>query len=519
MKKWLAFVLVLAFMIVSVVGCGQQGEDTDNPANSGVNEDEPITISMALMGGPKTEDTWVEQELEKKLNVNFEFVMLPGWDDYKTKINLLISDPDAMPDVIWFNDMEKEFQQWVNAGLVVDMMPYLKEDSINIIDYYNPETLFYSYQDGSMYKLPGDVAEASCMTTMIRKDWLDNLGLDVPETLDEYMAVLAAFTHDDPDQNGKDDTYGLTGMSKDWRGFAPILYALNSQPHHFVITDDDKIKHGSVLPQTKEALKVLADAYADNIIDPTMLTLNEFGELLVQGKFGSCYYWITSFNPGDTNMRSFKANNQDGEYIYIEPIKGPDGFSSDEPEDLGGWCHIAITKAAKDPEAVFKVLDQIASPEIFKLWKFGEEGTHYEIVDGQYNPLIDTDEGPAVGLGLLEWYLNRKDEANIINSPDVIELFNKRAETSEALRDVRVRFKEQVRPMWAEYGADIEGLRDEIFYGIIAGNLPIDEFDKYVERFYEMGGAEIEKEANEFYEKQADQETEFTEAYNNEIKP
>jgi ABC-type glycerol-3-phosphate transport system substrate-binding protein len=522
MKKWFILGLVICFIFVSIIGCGSEKTTTDKGAdsegNDGVKQGDPIKISMTLMGGPKTEGTWMEEEMEKRLNVEFDFIMLPGWDDVNTKINLLMSDPDAMPDVIWWSGMEKEFQQWINAGLIVDMMPYLKEHGNNILGYYTPETLYYSFQDGKMYKLPGDVAEPSCMTTMIRKDWLDTLGLDVPKTLDQYIEVLRAFTHDDPDQNGQNDTYGFSGAAREWRSFAPFLYPFKAQPGHFVITEDGTIKHGSVMPEMKEALKVLADAFKEGLIDPTMLTSNDFEELMVNGVFGSAYRWVAYFNPSNTSVKSFKANNPDGEYIYIDAIKGPDGFSADEPEDLGGWCFISITSAAEDPEAVFKVLDQMASAEFFKFRKWGIEGEHYELEDGVLNNLVSAEDAPALGLNLTEWFFNRKDEANIENSPEVIELFNRRAETSQPLREIRVRFKEQVRPMWAEYGADIESLRDKIFYGIIAGDYSIDEFDKYVEKFYQMGGQEVEDEANEFYKKQVAEYNSFMEIYNKDLR-
>ncbi len=132
--------------------------------------------------------------------------------------------------------------------------------------------------------------------------------------------------------------------------------------------------------------------------------------------------------------------------------------------------------------------------------------------------MVSAEDAPALGLNLTEWFFNRKDEANIENSPEVIELFNRRAETSQPLREIRVRFKEQVRPMWAEYGADIESLRDEIFYGIIAGDYSIDEFDKYVEKFYQMGGQEVEDEANEFYKKQVAEYNSFMEIYNKDLR-
>jgi len=524
MKKWLTFLLILFLMIINVVGCESTRENSNASSSNGdtsgeeVAKDQPLKITMTLMGGPKTESSWVEKELEKELNVDFNFIMLPGWEEVKTKINLLMSDPDQMPDVLWWwNDMYKEFQQWVAAGLIVDMMPYLKKHGVNYLKYYGSDVLFYSYQDGKIYRLPGDVAEPSCMTTIIRKDWLDNLGLNIPTTLEEYINVLRAFTYNDPDRNGKDDTYGFSGQAREWRSFAPFLYPFKADPGNFVVTEDGTVKHGSVLPQVKQALKVIQDCYKEGLIDPTILTSNDFNEIFVNGKFGSAYRWILYFNPSNNQMRSFKANNPNGEYIYIEPIKGPDGFSTDEPEDPAGWCYVSITKAAENPEEVFKVLDRLMSPEIFKLQAFGRENEHYRIVDGMMESLVSPEESTSLGLGLLTWISSRKDEANIINTPEVIELFKRREQTSQPMREIRVWFKERTRPKWAEYGADLETLRDEIFYGIITGELPIDEFDRYVEEFYARGGREVEEEANEFYQRQLKEQKEFMEIYKNEL--
>ena len=72
------------------------------------------------------------------------------------------------------------------AGLV-DVSPYMKKYT-NMVDYYNsvdPGVMFYASGDNGIYRIPGDVAEPACETLWIRKDWLDNLGLAVPTTLDE----------------------------------------------------------------------------------------------------------------------------------------------------------------------------------------------------------------------------------------------------------------------------------------------------------------------------------------------
>lgn len=533
MKKWLLLVLISSFLITGVIGCGQKANlpdksfgtnakptadnDSDKDSNDGIVSDEPLEISMTLYRGPKTEDTWIQEEMEEKLNVKFDFIMLPGADEVKAKTNLLMSDPKTRPDVLWWTGQEKEFQQWIEEGIIVDMMPYLKEHGSNILGYYGPETLFHSYQDGKIYKLPGDVAEPSCMTTMIRGDWLENLNLEVPTTIDQYMDVMKAFTRDDPDGNGEDDTYGFSGQAGEWRVFSPFLLPFKAQPEHFIVTEDGSVKHGSVQPEMKEALKVLREAFQENLIDPTMLTTNDFDEILVSGDFGSTYRWIAYFNPSNSLISSFKENNPGGEYISIEAIGGPDGFSSDEPEDVGGWCFVSITDAAENPEEVFKVLDKMAESEFFKFRKWGEEGVHYELTDGVLNKLIPAEDEAGLGMNLLADFFNRKDESNIENAPEVTELFNQRAITSQPIRDMRIRFKEATRPMWIEYGADIEAKRDEIFYGIMAGDFELDEFDNYVEQFYQMGGNEVEEEAQEFYNRQISEYEEFMDVYNADL--
>lgn len=514
MKKALITLLCLCFAATSFVGCKGTSKSKDN----GGDPNKPFELSMTLMGGPKTADTPIQKELEKRLNVKFNFVMLPGWDEKNVKTNLLMSDPKTMPDVLWWTGQDKEFKQWIDAGLVVDMLPLLKKYGKDIIKYYGKDVLFYSYDNGKIHKVPGDVAEASCMTTIIRQDWLDKLGMQVPKTLDEYVKVITAFTKNDPDGNGKDDTFGLSGP-KEWRSFAPILYPLRSDPDNFVVTSDGTVKHGSVLPQTKEALKILSELYKEKVIDPGMLTQDgtAFEQALANGKMGSFYRWVAYFNPGGSVIEGFKAKNPDAKLAYIDPIVGPDGFSSDEPEDPAGWCYVSVTKHAADPEKTVETLNKIIDPEIFKLWAFGIEGKHYAVENGQYKKLSDPKDDAAEGIGLLTWILARKDSANIANTPEVNELFKKRAETSQPMKETRVRFKEKTRPAWAEYGTDLTTLRDKVFYEIIAGTSDISAFDKYVEDFYAQGGTEVEKEANELYGKQKKEYEDFTKVYDGEI--
>ena len=141
---------------------------------------------MHYIAGRKGE-TEMQKWMEYRCNLDIDIIALPGWSDATSKISLLIGDETQRPDIIWWWNMEADYTKWVDAGLLVDVSPYMKKYT-NMVDYYNsvdPGVMFYASGDNGIYRIPGDVAEPACETLWIRKDWLDNLGLAVPTTLDE----------------------------------------------------------------------------------------------------------------------------------------------------------------------------------------------------------------------------------------------------------------------------------------------------------------------------------------------
>ena len=141
---------------------------------------------MHYIAGRKGESE-MQKWMEDRCNLDIDIIALPGWSDATSKISLLIGDETQRPDIIWWWNMEADYTKWVDAGLLVDVSPYMKKYT-NMVDYYNsvdPGVMFYASGDNGIYRIPGDVAEPACETLWIRKDWLDNLGLAVPTTLDE----------------------------------------------------------------------------------------------------------------------------------------------------------------------------------------------------------------------------------------------------------------------------------------------------------------------------------------------
>ncbi|MFC5653279.1 ABC transporter substrate-binding protein [Paenibacillus solisilvae] len=524
--------LTLAGMTLLGTACSNGANSENNaPANNETANNaaskKPFDISITLNGGPKTPDSWSEKTLEEQVTdklgrqVTIDPIFLPA-SEVDTKINLLMSAKNTRPNILWTGDT-KEYSKWVQAGIVQDLTPSLQKYGKEIIDYYSKDTLFYHWDSsGKLYQIPGDVAEAGTMTTIIRKDWLDKLGLQMPKTLDEFVQALRAFTNDDPDGNGKKDTYGLSGDYY-FRSLAPFFYAYGVDPDAFIKQDDGSIKYGATMPQVKTALQQIAKLYGEGVIDPRMAsaannTNEKVDEIYASGKVGAFYRWVAYFNPSSNATMNFKQNNPGGEYIAIDPVAGPDGFKSDIPSAPRGWCYLVVTDAGPADEAV-QVLNVIASPEVNSLLRFGKEGEHYTMDNGVYNRKVTPDEANKLGLDNFSWVITRKDASNLSNTPEVTKLFEYKIKTSQPMRDKIAIFKATNRPQWDKYSTDIQKARDEAFWGIITGKLGIDAFDKFVAQYEKLGGKEVDEEANTLYSAQEEEYAKYDKWYEENITP
>ncbi|MCD1259901.1 extracellular solute-binding protein [Paenibacillus athensensis] len=487
-------------------------------------------MSLGIMGGPKTPNSWAEKQLEQvlaaKLNrpVDVVPVFYPDWSQMNTKINLLMSDASQRPNILWTGDT-KEYPKWIQAGLVQDITPSLQKYGKEILNYYSKNTMFYHWspQDGGkIYRLPGDVPEAGSMTTLLRKDWLDKLGLKPPKTLDEYIEVLRAFTNKDPDGNGKKDTYGFTGDNY-YRSLIPFFYAYGVDPDNFMKMPDGSVKFGSTLPQVKTVLQILQGLYKEGVIDPRMSTTansdnTKVDEIVVSGKVGSLYRFVSYLNPTYPATLSFKANNPDGEWMAIDPVTGPDGFGADQPDPQIGWCYLLVTNTGKADDAI-QVLNEMATPETFALLNYGKEGEHYKIENGEFKALINPEQANKLGLENFDWYVKRKDQANLKNTPEVMKLYEHNISTTKPMRD-KIYFSKSIdRPAWDQYITDIKKVREETFWGIITGNKPLSAFDDFIAKYDKLGGKAIDEEANKMYRLEENERKQYDAWYEQQIVP
>lgn len=534
LKKGLCMLLTIALCTGVLAGCNGTQGSSPNGAASGSTVDnepsivpqtgtessgkidpttceEPMDISVTVLMGYTQQDSRVEKELEEKYNINIDLIVLPGWTDGPTALNTMMAS-DNVPSVIWWGwDATREYEQWKNAGLLVDVSKYLNKYT-NMRDYYNsmePMTLFYDTEEnGSVYRMPAAVAEPACEALYIRQDWLDNLNLKVPTTVEELNEVMRAFTEDDPDGNGVDDTYGLGG-NKDWRMLWPWIQSYDYTNYDgWVVDANGKVGYGPAMDNTKLWLGDVADLFSKGYIKPSVISAGDRDQEMANGGFGICYSWCTWNGKDNAVMQSFYENNPDANWVNIDMVTGVNGNPEEHPGTAAAWAKFAITSACPDPERLFAIWDDMATTDNYIKRIYGHEGEDYVLDEnGEYNPIHspDSDENTTENIGLNMFYgtFYRTDEAQISKTKEVLDVFDK------VIANSRDRYAQTVEwqntadlQLWTSIGSDIVDESEQYMWGVLVGQKSIEEWDNYINTLNGLGLQEAVAEAQTVYDNQ-----------------
>lgn len=337
--------------------------------------------------GPPPADWPVYQILREQLGINLKLVLLPSdFADQDAKINAAAA-ANALPDIFYAN--RDAWFRLVEAGLVAptdDLLPMMPTRTKT---HYNDEIrnklVMYN---GKMYGLADPGALPHTDGLVIRKDWLDKLGLKPPTTTAEFLEVAKAFTEQDPDGNGKADTYGF-GAFIETPGLFSIglgprfefLYGAFGVPGTWNVASAESFGLNVRNPKYQEATAYIKSLVDAKVIDPDWPTLkkDEFRARWKQGRYGMMLENFAALST-KANYKDFDANFPEGEWMVIPPPKGPDGLSSEGLVYRSARIY-AVSQRAVDAgktEAVARLLEWMASDEGYYLLAFGQEGVNYK---------------------------------------------------------------------------------------------------------------------------------------------
>ncbi len=389
-KKALAVILVL----LSIMPAFSQGsKDT-----AAVADEKPTTIELwywaAISEAGDVPSDWAGyQILKDKYNIDLKLVMQPSNANDRDVKMQAAGAGNALPDV--FMVSRPVLVNFIKQGLVATVDDMYEMMPIRTAQQYNDAAIKHTTINGHSYGLASTGSVAKNEGMLIRKDWLDKLGLEVPTTTEELLNVMRAFTFDDPDGNGKNDTYGYGAYidsNTNLKGYPgsrlfPILGAFDVAGLWSFDTETAGLN--VYRPEFYEFMKYMRQMQSEGIIDPNWLTykLDDYRAAWKQGRFGIMWEQNSAY-ASKANYAPFDKNFPEGEWVVCDAITGPNGKGSVGAYDVT-FRIVAVSKKAADAgkkEKIAQLLEWMSSDEGYYLCGWGVEGVNY-VLDENGTPV------------------------------------------------------------------------------------------------------------------------------------
>lgn len=440
------------------------------------------------------------QCMEEATGVHLNWTLIDQ-DAYAEKFSITLAAGDY-PDYFGVPDTQVSggIDALVEQDICIDLMPMLDDclpDFKNGIFSTNEEYRKGLISDNGRMTTIKSYENQSTMGLYIRQDWLDQLGLAVPETFDELHDVLAAFKNQIPGcnypmlltQNWDYSNNGFVG------GFDTSGYGTSSDLSYFV--EDGKVQAGILSDNYRDYIQMLRDWFAEGILgEPSMNMQNAFpiNEYILSNQCGFAF--------GQSDTLSESSKQQAGGTYDMEPIKAivrekGDTFklyANKGQTGNGGW---AITTACEYPEEAAKVINWMWTEDGYKAMNFGVEGETYNMVDGkvEYTDLITNNPN---GFNAM---FNTCSEIAFFDLPFDCAMERKAATFSnEAEAKAQEVWRENTSNEYQYYGSlsvpeseeygtiasDLSTKAAETVSKFIIGDRPMEEWDSFIEELKGM---------------------------------
>ncbi|WP_240159676.1 extracellular solute-binding protein [Paenibacillus aceris] len=509
MKRWTAITLGTLLISSALTGCAGSSATTKSKEGKagGVVDDpgEKITINLmtrSYAGGGWAPNHPMVEEINKRLNIDLKIEWVPS-ANYQEKLNVMAAS-NNFPDV--FYAPKAEFVKWQSKDVFMNVRPELSKYP-NIVKYIPEEAIKQFNPKEKYYGIPFYYQEVRD-SLAIRKDWMDKLGLKMPETIDEFYEVAKAFAMKDPDGNGKQDTVGFSmevnpGGAFGFGGTAAYLTTSFGLANNWTLDGNGKlIPMQTQAKELKDYIGFMRKAYAEGVLDKDSPILKSRDSLnkLEAGKSG-----IAPVNPQQLYVETIPPllkTDPKAELVQLMPPKGTSGKSGIKSSTSGDKIVINSKIDAKKQQRILKLLDYMLSDEGYDFVKHGIEGVHYKkISDTKYEQLEASVKDRQ--FLLLGWFFKRFDPMFLIYKwmdPKEVATIKNYFDNNE-----KVKVKDAAAGLVSEtatkLGANIDKKWMDTMVKIIAGQEPIDSIDKAIAEWKAAGGDKIIQEMNEEYQK------------------
>lgn len=526
--KWTAALLTAAMSASVLAGCGGGGGNggSENPPAPGestspsealanLNESgmpivkEPINLTF-FTGKPTGNsndyrEVRIWQEYAKMSNINVDFQLVPTGNVSERK-NLVLSGGDY-PDVFYranFNNID--LIKYGSQGTFIALNDLIDQYAPNLkkIMDENPDIRKgMTMPDGNIYGLPliydADFTSVLLGTKLwYNKDWLEALGMEEPQTLDEFYNYLAAVKNTDLNGNGQLDEVPLG--SNDFKDLLNVLkgsYGLMNRgwanPNVDIDPETGELRYIPISDRMKELLEFLNKLYSEGLLDQEVFTLGsaEFYAKGVEEVFGAMLIQSPESLMGLTNYAGFPV------------LEGPHGdkMMTKVRSPLGHTGPFVITDKNPYPEATVRWMDYFYGEEGNKMFFMGIEGESHVVNENgevEYTEeIVNNPQGLNLDQAIQKYVIWPGGGYPGIVREQFFKGGESLPESLEAAEKIKPYMVEEVWPAFIftieesdrfnALHSDINTYVEEMQAKFISGSAPFSEWDNFVNTIKRMG--------------------------------
>jgi len=515
--KWFMPAMMVMLILSIMTGCsGLFGLNPSGHEEGTANETwttlriELFDRNITPFEAPPITDNFMTQYIQEHFGdpnrIKVEFVTVSRAEEVE-RLNVLMAANQA-PDIVFTYDLPTLYK-YVTQGKLTDLTPIIAEYGQDLKNVLGDEVLSAGSFDGKQYAIPAKRVLTAQATTLIREDWLRELGLPLPETTEQFYEALKAFKERQLEKHGNNITpYGHI----DYFHTSSLQYSFWDWDQ---ISEEDLYASPRwVIPGNKEAFRFLNKLYNEGLIDSNFALdrfAQQFPKDLVNGLVGS-----GTPNTNEPVYMGYLAELQEKEFnamlTPIDPFTNRNGKKMKPVYEKTGM-YIMVPKTSNNAEGAVKYLNWMAQPENYITLQNGIEGVTYEMKNGL--PITIQNEDARHML------YNYYDYCIILNgkfiSPADIKL-NIQANASDpnyeefAMKSIEYGMRDGIETLRIrtileseiKYSTILNEKNDEIFVKVLTAKPEGFDavYDQEVEEYLRLGGQQVMEEKRRAYRNQ-----------------
>lgn len=548
-RKTVALLMAIALATSSLAGCSGNSDSSSDTSSTATNSsttstasdtgtsstgeeasasalpfDETLTVTMMISENatqPVNPDSSLIQYMKEHLNVDLQLQIIPG-SDYATRVATALAS-NSMPDMIRACQ-PYQFSQYAPTGMLLNIDDYKEyapdyyalidgEDRIGETNKLRINGSMYGFETLEYYRV------AIAPINAIRTDLLEEAGLDMPTTWDEFYDALLAIKEKHPDMTGFSSRAGTRTM------IGRYAYQLGSGGFNVVDTtngvyyepEEDAYIYGPTSENFKAVIEFFAQAYKDGILDPDYATMTQetYWEKLSSGRTMSICdnnsFIGRVFNP------ALEQIDENAAFDIVPPLENDLGQTRQYRYNKDWTDQIIVSSQVDEPEKVVQFLNWFYTDEGRMLTNFGVEGQDYDIVDG--NPMIKQEIVDAnsdasdvftaiqgeLGLGLQglatyvdEYTYHQVSDPIFLEQAEKIDQYTE--DGSIVYAPLYPSLSQEDNERATSLQANLNNVFDQEIDKFIIGQRSMDEWDDFVATLESQGASELAEIYNNAYQ-------------------